>query len=773
MTRLLPHCIMAALVVAAVAAADTGLDRRFVAPCGHGSGAAISAPSPATQRLAPLPWRLTLRFQDAADGSPLAVRAGVFDGDGIAVVPDDPASVLFQAVNKKSYFYADGSIEMGSPAGTITVRAGHGFEYEPLDTTVVVGADTELVLGLRRIVDMRAQGWFPGDTHIHVEHPPVNYSIDDGLTDLAVRAEDLGFANVLELEHRFTGALHPLSDAGHLLYFSMEQRNAHFGHLSIVGMKQWIPDLGCGDTYQYCGRTLNHVIHEAVHEQGDDVLVIVTHPFATMNLADASPWPGGGVWRGMPMDLLDGVVDAVDLLCYTNAPRPEGLDFYHHALNAGFKVPPSAGSDANLASGTSYPPGGYRVYVKTESGQLGFPEWVDGLRNGRSFVSNHPLVTHFEVGGAGIGETCTYRSATVKADLSVVSAVPVELVELIGDGRVLATWTPPGDGRDFSCHISFDPAGLGWVVARVTGAQNEWHLIPAGGVFAQTAPVWMAPSFSIPAASPPEGNPTIPAVAGAAIYFKDFTADIEDLFHSGGAYFPDEGSRADFDTAVTRAAEFYEQLYSDPPGEFSLVSPMEPVWALGRPAVWTPTPELRWEDAVDPEGDAVLYMLLLDTSPGFPAPLVFDNIAATSLTVPGSAGLLDGVVYHWKVIARDPLGNQRESAPSEFVVVLTSTPAASPPASWSLQEPWPNPFFRAVSLRYTLPGQGGRFRMTVFDATGRVVRRLLDRQLPGGPGESRWDGRDENGARAPSGVYFFRMERPGGQALVRRAVLLK
>jgi len=773
MRPILPNCIAAALVVlASAASADAGIDRRFVQPCGDAAAAHFSPPATPAIASSMLPWRLTLRFEDAADGEPLAVRVGVFDESGAAVLPDDPAGALFQAVAAKSYFYADGMVEIGAPVGAVTVRAGHGFEYEPVDTTLVVNGDTELVLALRRIVDMGASGWFSGDTHIHVGHPPVTYMVDDAHTALAVRAEHLGFANVLELEHRFTGALHPLSDAEHLIYFSMEQRNAHFSHLSIVGMTEWIADRGCASLSQYCGRTLDRVIYDEAHAQGDDVLVIVTHPFPTMSLPDVSPWPGGGVWRGMPIDLVDGAVDAVDLLCYTHTEPPDGVAFYAHMLNAGFQIPPSAGTDANLASGASYPPGGYRVYVRTAGGQLTFPDWVDALRNGRSFVTNHPIVTEFTVGGAGIGETLTHAGTSTKADLSVVSAVPVELVELVGDGRVLATFEPPGDGCDFSWQVSFDPTGLRWVLVRISGGASHWHLIPAGGVFAQTAPVWLTPLLGLPATSGPGGTPVPPRLAGAATYLKEFTEDVEYLFDNGGV-FPGDDARADFDTAITRAAIFYEQLYPDPPGEFVLTDPMEVVWPLGRPAVWTLTPELRWEPAVDPEGDAVVYMLLIDNDPAFTAPLLFDDIVETFLRVPEGAALQDGAVYHWKVIARDPLGNRRESDPSDFVVALTATPATTPEAAWALDMPWPNPFHPDVTLRYSVPREGGRVRLIVFDAAGRVVRRLLDAPRPAGPGEVLWDGRDASGARAPSGVYFFRLELPGGSALVRRAVLLK
>lgn len=771
MKPLFPMCIVGALALWAAPAPAQVLDARFVSPCGE---AAITRPPPPARVSADVqPWRLALRFEDASTGALLPVRVGVFDASGRAIVPDDPAGALFQAVWEKEYFYADGTFEIGAPGGPVTVRAGRGFEYGPVDTTVVVSGDTELVVPLHRIADLAAAGWFSGDTHIHVAHPPVNYAVDAARADLAVRAEALAFASILELQDRFTGDVHPLSDSDHIVYYSKEHRNAHFSHLSIVGLKQWISDSGCVEGWAYCGRTLDREICDALHAQGDDVLVIATHPFSTLELEDVSPWPGGGVWRGMSMDLHQGVVDAVDLLCYTNEPSPAGIEFYPQILNAGFRLPPSAGTDANLASGWSYPPGGYRVYVKSTTGQPDFSGWVEGLRNGASFVTNHPLVTGFFVGGTGIGGTHVYGNARVKARLSVVSNFPVALIELVGDRGVIASATPPGDGRDFSWTVSFDPSGLHWVFARVSGPASHWHLLPYNGVFAQTAPVWMEYSFGLPATTP-ASDPGEPGPrAGAATYFKDFTQTVKRLFQSPVGNFPDPQSRLAFDDAVDAAGTYYEQLHQDPPLPFELLAPMDVPWPLGRPAVWTSTPQLRWAEAVDPEGDDVTYMVLIDTNPDFTAPLLYDGLSAASLQVPDGAGLQDGSVYHWKVIARDPLGNRRESAASDFVVVLTSTPAQTPVVGWSLEEPWPNPFSQGVTLRYSVPPGGGRVWITVYDATGAVVRRLLDREHAPGPAQAGWDGRLDGGARAPSGVYFFRLERAGAKPLVRRAILVR
>jgi hypothetical protein len=58
---------------------------------------------------------------------------------------------------------------------------------------------------------------------------------------------------------------------------------------------------------------------------------------------------------------------------------------------------------------TAEPLGGERVYVKTD-GPLTMRSWLDGLRGGRSFLTNGPMPT-LEVDGKGPGETCELAAA--------------------------------------------------------------------------------------------------------------------------------------------------------------------------------------------------------------------------------------------------------------------------------------------------------------------------------------------------------------------------
>lgn len=69
----------------------------------------------------------------------------------------------------------------------------------------------------------------------------------------------------------------------------------------------------------------------------------------------------------------------------------------------------------------------------------------------------------------------------------------------------------------------------------------------------------------------------------------------------------------------------------------------------------------------------------------------------------------------------------------------------------------PNPFNPLTTIRFTLPAGEHEVALTIVDANGRLVRRLVQERLASGAYEYRWDGRDDASGRAVSGVYFARL----------------
>lgn len=89
-----------------------------------------------------------------------------------------------------------------------------------------------------------------------------------------------------------------------------------------------------------------------------------------------------------------------------------------------------------------------------------------------------------------------------------------------------------------------------------------------------------------------------------------------------------------------------------------------------------------------------------------------------------------------------------------------------------LLDPYPNPFNPRTRIRYELEG-AGRVEMEILDAQGRRVRGLLDAGLSAGPGFVIWDGQDDQGELAASGVYFAKLSLDGEALDRKKLVLLK
>ncbi len=79
----------------------------------------------------------------------------------------------------------------------------------------------------------------------------------------------------------------------------------------------------------------------------------------------------------------------------------------------------------------------------------------------------------------------------------------------------------------------------------------------------------------------------------------------------------------------------------------------------------------------------------------------------------------------------------------------------APPAASGLSDARPNPSAGDVRFALALPS-AGTARLDVYDAAGRLVRRLADGAFPAGEHVVSWDGRAADGSRQPDGVYFLR-----------------
>jgi hypothetical protein len=89
----------------------------------------------------------------------------------------------------------------------------------------------------------------------------------------------------------------------------------------------------------------------------------------------------------------------------------------------------------------------------------------------------------------------------------------------------------------------------------------------------------------------------------------------------------------------------------------------------------------------------------------------------------------------------------------------------------TLRHNQPNPFNPRTVIAFELPS-AGPVTLRIFDANGRLVRTLVNAQLPPDLHTVEWDGRDDSGESVGSGIYMYQLEF-GSKRLSRKMVLLK
>ncbi len=124
-----------------------------------------------------------------------------------------------------------------------------------------------------------------------------------------------------------------------------------------------------------------------------------------------------------------------------------------------------------------------------------------------------------------------------------------------------------------------------------------------------------------------------------------------------------------------------------------------------------------------------------------------------------------GHTYDYTLRAEDADGSFELHGPQRVTVVRRA------PARVVLHEARPNPFNPSTSIGFEL-AEAGLVTLQVYDGAGRLVRTLVDGALEAAAHDVQWDGLNDEGQAATSGIYIYRLH-AGGEVLSRKMTLLK
>lgn len=312
------------------------------------------------------------------------------------------------------------------PAGEYSVSVNRGPESVAETRTLRVGdADLTASFRIRRWIDPSLFGYWSGDHHIHAagcahyESPTQGVHAPDMMRhclgeDLKVGC-NLTWGPCFDYQKQFfTGRIDPVSASPYLLRYDVEVSgfgSHQSGHLCLLRLvDQMYP--GGNSTAHWPTLGLNTL--KWAKRQG--AVCGPAHSGFGLQISDEKlpsfevpPFDGIGaneyivdVTHRVPGP--DGeLVPAVDFLATVDTPYPWELNIWYHTLNCGFRTRISGETDFPCIYGERVGLG--RSYVRLD-GDLDFDAWCEGIRSGRSYVSDGlSHLIDFRVNGneAGVG----------------------------------------------------------------------------------------------------------------------------------------------------------------------------------------------------------------------------------------------------------------------------------------------------------------------------------------------------------------------------------
>ena len=467
---------------------------------------------------------------DAATGQPLDAKVHVLSAMGRFL---HPQAALLKRGQGTPFFFCHGQFELDAPRGRTDILVERGTEYEPLRVVVDVPEqglrDAELIL--KRWHTPQDHNWYPGNTHIHYDQHETRP--DDRLAvDCSVEGYNVTCVSVLDrrqlpyASNKYPlGVMNEFTTAHHVLDIGEENRHyaPHspwgfgYGHVMFLNIRNLVQPVSRG-----------HILASQFDPDW---------PPLCFCCDDARDQGGLVIWchngKGMeaPVAAALGKLDAFNL--FDPFWMDPEYDIWYRLLNCGLHLPASTGTDWFVCSNN-------RVYVKTPEA-FSYGAWIDGMKAGNTFITNGPTLT-LTANGQEMGTTVELSSGgAVEVEVTWSSYYPVQRVEVIHNGEVVATQQLAAGNRSGSLRHGVDAQSDGWVAARCWSDSRDSF---DHSIFAHTSPVYV------------KGGPPPAQRDAAARYFIDALDRSLEWIDSYGRYNNDQ-QRKDVRELFRRGREVY------------------------------------------------------------------------------------------------------------------------------------------------------------------------------------------------------------------------
>ena len=418
-------------------------------------------------------------------------------------------AIVTESEAYKKGFRCEGTFEKQLPPGVTRIRVTRGFETQSQTQTLTLqpGQTQTVTFALERTVDLRARGWYAGDSHSHMLHGERTVPVAFSSVALAARAEDLHYFSLGHAwdMHDPTPEKLAAECARHstpqsLLTWNIEAPKNYYkgdaqrtlGHCWTLGMRGRTDDgqdvitllkRASAVDYQSEQPTFaNFESHALIHAQGG--AVFYTHPLRWWMGA----WGGQGGYprqerqrisnlaAELPLDTLLGpTYDGLDVFTAPGerVANDKAFELWALLLNHGYRVAATASSDSCFDRPDGATPGASRTYTFL-SEPFSLQAVARATAAGHTFATTGPLLLARVDGlppGSAFSADGKDRLLRIETWASGKDLSGLQRIEILRNGKPFRTEVFSLPQRSWQTNMVLTETETAWYCVRAVGGE--------------------------------------------------------------------------------------------------------------------------------------------------------------------------------------------------------------------------------------------------------------------------------------------------------------
>lgn len=395
---------------------------------------------------------VTIKVVDAESGRELSALLRIRDADSKRV---EPSGLLNRGLGLDDslpicdWWVLPGRKALQLPKTKVTIEAVSGLETEATTVSLDLSekSTAEVTLPLTRFYRAASKGIRSGNTHLHLQKitreqcdrylqqvPPA-----DGLDVVFLSYLERAVADKQYTSNHYTaGDLAALERNSRVVFGNGEEHRHNFtgfgegyGHVMLLNIEELIQPVSIGPGIMQRG-TDGIPLQRGIDSARRDGATIV--------------WCHNNWGLEAASNFFTGRVDAQNI--FDGGVHGSYKDSFYRYLNAGLDVPFSTGTDWFMYDFS-------RVYVDLD-GDVTVESWLEGLKAGRNYITNGPLLEFSVNGKSPGGKVELKRPAKLEVEGRAFGRSDFGRIELVMNGEVVSRAKTRPVGKHFEAKLSLD-----------------------------------------------------------------------------------------------------------------------------------------------------------------------------------------------------------------------------------------------------------------------------------------------------------------------------